>query len=114
MRRAPLIPTLLAGLLAAAAPATAQDAGGEAPSPEKCRADPQPPDGPSSGAQSGEARPDEPADAPDTLTGTLAPCDGVLAPPRVGDEIAEPPPSEGRTPVIRPGEIPDQPDAAQQ
>lgn len=67
MRRTPLTPMLLAGLLAAV-PAYAQDAAGETgtgrPLPEKCR--------------------------------------------------AAPPPPEGRTPVIRPDEIPDQPGDARQ
>ncbi len=117
MRRTPLTPMLLAGLLAAV-PAFAQDAAGETgtgrPLPEKCRAEPQAPAAPPSGAPSGEVRTDAPEAAPDSLTATLEPCDGVLAPPGVGDDIAAPPPPEGRTPVIRPDEIPDQPGDARQ
>ena len=46
-----------------------------------------------------------------SLTETLEGCGGVLKPPPVGDgEIAEPPPDEGETPVIRPDEIPPQQD----
>lgn len=44
-----------------------------------------------------------------SLTETLDGCGGVLKPPPVGDgEIAEPPPDDGETPVIRPGEVPEQ------
>lgn len=45
-----------------------------------------------------------------SLSGTLDPCDGVLQPPPTGDEgIAAPPPDEGKTPVIRPDDVPVQP-----
>nr|WP_080577661.1 hypothetical protein [Sinorhizobium fredii] len=44
-----------------------------------------------------------------TLTEKLDECGGVLKPPRVGDtEMVEPAPDVGRTPVIRPGELPRQ------
>lgn len=45
----------------------------------------------------------------DSLTETLNPCDGVLKPPATGDKgLTEPPPNAGETPVIRPGEVPQQ------
>lgn len=45
----------------------------------------------------------------DNLTGALAPCGGVLKPPPTGDsEATKPPPDEGRTPIIKPGELPPQ------
>lgn len=37
---------------------------------------------------------------------TLRRCRGVLEPPDIGDDIAEPAPDVGETPVIRPGELP--------
>jgi hypothetical protein len=50
-----------------------------------------------------------PADGGETLTETLAPCDGVLRPPSTGDgEIVEPSPPVGRTPVIPPEGLPDE------
>jgi len=46
----------------------------------------------------------------DTLSDVLGPCDGVLAPPPVGDEdLTVAPPPAGRTPVIGPEEVPPQP-----
>lgn len=41
----------------------------------------------------------------DTLTGKLDPCEGVLKPPPVGDQMATPAPDQGTTPVIRPDQI---------
>jgi hypothetical protein len=47
----------------------------------------------------------------ESLTETLDDCNGVLTPPAIGDsEISEPPPDAGETPIIRPGEIPQQQD----
>ena len=47
-----------------------------------------------------------------SLTETLDDCNGVLIPPPTGDEeLTEPAPNVGETPVIRPGEIPEQPDS---
>lgn len=41
----------------------------------------------------------------------LEDCNGVLVPPATGDqEIVEPPPDTGTTPVIPPGAVPGQPD----
>ena len=48
--------------------------------------------------------------APNSLTDTLAPCDGVLAPPAVGDgEMMVAPPALGETPIIPPEMVPPQP-----
>jgi hypothetical protein len=45
----------------------------------------------------------------DSLTDTLAPCDGVLAPPPVGDqEMTVTPPALGETPIIPPELVPPQ------
>nr|WP_018237937.1 hypothetical protein [Ensifer sp. BR816] len=63
-----------------------------------------------SGAENERCRvaPDGDADQ-GTLTQKLDECDGVLKPPSVGDtEMVEPAPDVGRTPVIRPGELPRQ------
>ena len=49
-------------------------------------------------------------ETPDSLTDTLAPCDGVLAPAPVGDEeMAITPPAFGETPIISPELLPPQP-----
>ena len=49
-------------------------------------------------------------DEDESLTEKLDPCNGVLKPPAVGDqEMTTPPPNEGETPIIRPGELPEQP-----
>jgi len=43
------------------------------------------------------------------LTGKLDPCNGVLKPPPTGDEgMTEPAPDQGKTPVIKPGQVPQQ------
>lgn len=108
MTKAPFALVAAAVLLAATAPAKAEGAQLGTPLPEKCRAEPADPSQPPSGERSDGAAKDVPADAPDTLTETLEPCNGVLAPPPVGDDgIAEPPPAQGRTPVIRPDDLPD-------
>ncbi|MHA6645575.1 hypothetical protein [Mesorhizobium sp. A623] len=50
------------------------------------------------------------SDRTDNLSRSLEPCGGVLKPPPTGDrKMATPPPAEGKTPIIRPGEIPQQP-----
>lgn len=42
-------------------------------------------------------------DKEETKSGVLAKCDSVIRPPQVGDqEMVEPAPSVGRTPVIKP------------
>lgn len=44
------------------------------------------------------------------LTETLNDCGGVLKPPATGDQgMATPAPDEGKTPVIKPGDVPAQP-----
>lgn len=46
-----------------------------------------------------------------SLSEVLEDCNGILDPPPVGDsEIVEPPPETGETPVIRPDDLPIQPD----
>ncbi|WP_214470042.1 hypothetical protein [Mesorhizobium sp. dw_380] len=46
------------------------------------------------------------------LTEKLNECGGVLKPPPTGDQgMAAPAPDDGKTPVIKPGEIPVQPPA---
>jgi hypothetical protein len=46
----------------------------------------------------------------ESLTDTLAPCNGVIAPPPAGDaDITITPPAGGETPVIPPGQVPEQP-----
>ncbi|MER8432458.1 hypothetical protein [Mesorhizobium caraganae] len=86
-------------LLALAGPAAAQDNGEGAP-PVPCQAQPQ--DG-------GQQPP--PADAGNgNSTADLGSCGGVLQPPPSGDQgMTQPPPDEGKTPVIKPGEVPVQP-----
>jgi hypothetical protein len=44
------------------------------------------------------------------LTDKLNDCGGVLKPPATGDQgMAAPAPDEGKTPVIKPGQVPAQP-----
>ena len=89
-------------LLALAGPAVAQDSDQNA---TPCQVQPQdgsqkPPaaDGGSVNSDSGD------------LTATLGSCGGVLQPPPSGDQgMTQPPPDEGKTPVIKPGEVPMQP-----
>ncbi|ACS60726.1 hypothetical protein Rleg_5964 (plasmid) [Rhizobium leguminosarum bv. trifolii WSM1325] len=40
------------------------------------------------------------------LSGQLDDCNGVLKPPKIGDEIVTPAPSTGTMPVIKPGDLP--------
>ena len=85
-------------LMLAAAPAaaqTGQDANPLATQPtDTCRA-----------RTDGKQKPDE-----KTLSETLDNCGGVLKPPATGDQgMTTPPPAEGNTPVIKPGEVPAQP-----
>ena len=89
--------------LALAAPIATQasdQTDGQAPArTERCQAEPQ--------ARSGaEQKPP----VNNNLTAKLDPCDGVLRPPPTGDlGMSTPPPDEGKTPVIKPGEVPAQP-----
>lgn len=98
----PLLPCAL--LLALAGPAAAQtDDQMNAPTPGgPCQAEPQ--------GQNDGQKPSTTSGGNGGLTGKLEPCGGVLQPPPTGDQgMAQPAPNEGRTPVIRPGEVPAQP-----
>lgn len=56
-----------------------------------------------------EQRDGDTGDAPEDLSERLARCDGVLAPPPVGDPgMVTPPPDTGTTPVIPPEATPEQ------
>lgn len=71
------------------------------PPPEKCRVEPAQPGDPATDDSTGTTG--------ETLSETLDDCNGVLRPPPTGDAgIAEPPPEEGRTPTIRPEDLPEQ------
>ncbi|MBZ9807389.1 MULTISPECIES: hypothetical protein [unclassified Mesorhizobium] len=84
---------MLAAPAAALAQAEQQNPDKQAPS-EKCRAKPD-----------GNQQPTD-----NTLTETLNDCGGVLKPPPTGDQgMAAPAPNEGKTPVIKPDEVPPQP-----
>ncbi|UDL92958.1 hypothetical protein LGH82_31185 [Mesorhizobium sp. PAMC28654] len=91
---------LTVALTLTTAPATAQTEQGDNPRAatrptEKCR------------AQTDSSK-QKPAD--NTLSETLDNCGGVLNPPATGDQgMTTPPPAEGNTPVIKPGEVPAQP-----
>lgn len=53
---------------------------------------------------------DEREDSSTEEAGTLSECDGLLHPAPVGDgELVEPAPDVGRTPVIKPRQVPVQP-----
>ncbi|PTE07891.1 hypothetical protein [Mesorhizobium helmanticense] len=68
----------------------------------RCQADP----------QNGQQKPPVNNDGSNknSLSDTLDRCNGVLQPPPTGDQgLAAPPPDEGKTPVIKPGEVPAQP-----
>lgn len=93
-----------AAFAAATTLVNAEEGSSDITSPENCRAEPR---DPSEGGTSTAPQSDQ--GSTDSLTDTLEPCDGVLKPPRTGDEeMTAPAPSEGRTPFIRPGDIPDQ------
>ena len=96
-------PLVIASLmLALAAPAAAQmdqQQGTDNPAPQadKCRVQP----------DQGKQQPDS-----GDLTEKLNDCGGVLKPPAAGDQgMATPAPDVGKTPVIKPGEVPAQPPA---
>lgn len=107
----------LALLLSVAMPAAAQqtledphekaDNGGVA---DDCRVEPRIDQQAGAGdpATGGAADSGDKSDEP--LSGTLERCKGVLAPPPSGDaEMTAPAPDAGKTPVIRPDEVPEQP-----
>jgi hypothetical protein len=97
---------LMLGALALAAPVAAQtdnETPDQAPAQSgPCQAEP----------QNGQQQKPPPVNNGDnnSLTEMLDPCNGVLQPPPTGDQgMAAPPPDEGRTPVLKPGEVPAQP-----
>ena len=86
-------------LLALAGPAAAQDSGEGTP-PVPCQAQP----------QDGGQQPPPTDDGNGNSADKLGSCDGVLQPPPSGDQgMTQPPPDQGKTPVIKPGEVPAQP-----
>nr|WP_189644570.1 hypothetical protein [Mesorhizobium sp. M9A.F.Ca.ET.002.03.1.2] len=95
------------GALALAAPVAAQtdnQAPDQAPvQPGSCQAEPQ-------NGQQLKPPVNNGVSNNNSLTDTLDPCNGVLLPPPTGDfGITALPPDEGKTPVIKPGEVPPQP-----
>ena len=99
MRSLAIVPFSLG--LALAAPAAAQtdpQQDSQPPQADKCR------------AQTGQGGKQQPAGG--DLTNKLSDCGGVLKPPATGDQgMTAPAPDEGKTPVIKPGEVPVQPPA---
>jgi hypothetical protein len=99
MRILAIVPFSL--MLALAMPAVAQQQNdSQAPQADKCR------------VQTAQGAKQQPKQQPsiDNLTETLSDCGGVLKPPATGDQgMAAPAPDEGKTPVIKPGEVPVQP-----
>ena len=100
---------LATAVLAFAAPAPAQN-NDAAPPPANCQATPPP--GANSGPDNGNDRQgqvDPGWTGSTSLSDKLDPCDGVLKPPPTGDrEMAQPPPSTGEMPIIKPGDLPPQ------
>jgi hypothetical protein len=96
--------TTLVFALAASAPAFAQgeDAAGDA---EDCLARPGQNPGALAAPEAKTNQAQEQSSDSETLSGKLDPCNGVLRPPPVGDQMATPAPDEGKTPIIRPDEI---------
>ena len=92
------IASLMLALAVPAAAQTGQQQGtNPAPQVDKCRVQP----------DQGKQQPDS-----GNLTEKLNDCGGVLKPPATGDQgMATPAPDEGKTPVIKPGEVPPQPPA---
>ena len=95
MRLLLMLPVTLMLVAAPAAAQTQQNDNPQATQPtDKCRA-----------RTDGTKKPDD-----KTLSETLDNCDGVLKPPATGDQgMTTPPPAEGNTPVIKPGDVPAQP-----
>ncbi|UCI22426.1 hypothetical protein FJ970_14395 [Mesorhizobium sp. B2-1-8] len=93
----PLAIASCAAMLALAVPAMAQTAQ-QAPDQQadKCR------------AQTDQGGKQQPGGG--GLSEKLNDCGGVLKPPATGDQgMAAPAPDEGKTPIIKPGEVPPQP-----
>ena len=87
-------------MLVLAVPASAQTSQQQNPAPQadKC------------GIQTDQGGKQQPGGG--NLTDKLNDCGGVLKPPATGDQgMAAPAPDEGKTPVIKPGEVPAQPPA---
>lgn len=99
MRVLAIVPFSL--VLALAAPAMAQQQNdSQAPRTEKCRIQ----------TEQGAKQQPEQQSGSDNLTEKLGDCGGVLKPPATGDQgMAAPAPDEGKTPVIKPGQLPPQP-----
>lgn len=99
MRSLAIVPFSL--VLALAAPAAAQTdppQDSQPPQADKCR------------AQTGQGNKQQPAGG--DLTEKLSDCGGVLKPPATGDQgMTAQAPDEGKTPVIKPGDVPAQPPA---
>jgi hypothetical protein len=87
---------MLALAMPAAAQTDQQQSDSQAPQADKCR------------IQTEQGAKQQPGS--DNLTEKLNDCGGVLKPPATGDQgMAAPAPDEGKTPVIKPGEVPVQP-----
>ena len=99
MRRLAIVPFSL--VLALAVPAAAQtdpQQDSQSPQADKCR------------AQTEQGNKQQPVGG--DLTEKLSDCGGVLKPPTTGDQgMTAPAPDQGKTPVIKPGEVPVQPPA---
>ena len=98
MRLLAIVPfsLMLALAMPAAAQTDQQQNDSQAPRADKCR------------VQTEQDAKQQPGS--DNLTETLSDCGGVLKPPATGDQgMAAPAPDEGKTPVIKPGEVPVQP-----
>jgi hypothetical protein len=104
-------PLVLAGaMMLFVAPAAAQannQPGNQQPPAAPCQADP----GPNGNADTSNGNGSDKQKPPSgDLTRKLGPCNGVLKPPPTGDtDLTAPAPDQGNTPVIRPGQLPPQP-----
>jgi len=97
---------MLISLLALTAPAAAQNAetNAETAKPGPCQAEPQ------ANTRQDQAKKQTENGGDESAAQKLAPCGGVLKPPPTGDsEMSAPAPDVGKTPVIKPGEVPAQP-----
>ncbi|WP_137933948.1 hypothetical protein [Mesorhizobium comanense] len=92
----PLAIASYALILSLTGPALAQTGQQQAEPTDKCRVETE---------QSGKQQPGN-----GNLSEKLNYCGGVLKPPATGDQgMAAPAPDEGKTPVIKPGQVPAQP-----
>ncbi|PBB24622.1 MULTISPECIES: hypothetical protein [unclassified Mesorhizobium] len=99
MKKPLAIASLLLALAVPAAAQTDQQQGTNNPTPQadKCRVEP----------DQGKQQP-----GGGNLSEKLNDCGGVLKPPATGDQgMATPAPDVGKTPVIKPGQVPAQPQA---